>query len=430
MSILLSTLKNLDVRKRPSQTQSPRGSAPELSTNMDETVGLDGEVNFKKEAVAISERLKSQKKRRTLFRLSLILMLIVGGIFIGGKPLYFRITSTIEPIISKVPFLASALRLTPPPVIPIIMETPPAKPSTPPATETLAKAQPSQATTHTEPGQQELPLPESTNLLLDKKLDFLLPPEPNDKLSTPDKAKPEAPIQHKSQGTAANKDSYPTTKVAQDIATTPTKERTHSTSTSENNVPSEGKKKTTRSAHAPKDRDATSEQAATPPALPTSAAQTTDVAKKGTPPPPKETQASTTPELTEVEAQQHLQGTQALEQARQALASGDIFRADSSLAKVDTLMRDREDYLATLAALEHRRGAHHRALGIYQRLLLRDPSRSQWLLGMALAQDRLGQGREALDTYRKTVTGHQLTGEALGFVLERIDFLTRQAAQQ
>ncbi|MBF0435917.1 MAG: hypothetical protein HQL77_11170 [Magnetococcales bacterium] len=401
MSLLLSSLKNLDLRKRLSQTQS----TPQPSIDVDETIRLDGEVDFKKEAVVIGERLHNQNNRKIIFRLSLLLVLILGAVFIGGKPLFHKLSNTMEPVVSKIELLVSSLGHTPPPAN---MGTPPAKPS-PVPTETLAKAAPSQTTIHAETSPQDLPNPENTNLLLDKKLDFLLPPETVDKHTPPAKAKPDA---HAPAGEQAHAPvNKATTQATQGVAAPPTKERTRPTTNKENNLHADGKKKTEHNTSSRQVPDAVQ----SPPApLPTKEAQI--------PAPP--------PELTEVKAQQHLQSMQALEQARQALASGDIFRADSWLNKVDVLMRDREDYLATLAALEHRRGAHHRALGIYQRLLLRDPSRSQWLLGLALAQDRLGQGGEALGTYRKSIAGQQLTGEALGFVLGRIDFLTRQAAQQ
>ncbi|MBF0139996.1 MAG: hypothetical protein HQL74_06930 [Magnetococcales bacterium] len=406
MSLLLSSLKNLDLRKRLSQTQS----TPQPSIDVDETIRLDGEVDFKKEAIVIGERLHNQNNRKTIFRLTLLLVLILGAVFIGGKPLFYKFSNTMEPIVGKIGLLASALGLIPPPAG---VEMPSVKPATPVLPEPTAEAQSSQVAIHKETGAQELPAPENTNLLLDKKLDFLLPPEPVDKHQTPAKAKPDAHAPPGEQAQAPTKASPPATQAAQGVAAAPaTRERTRPAANPESNTHAERKKKTERNAAAPQPVQNAAQ--ALPPVPPTQEVQT--------PAPPLE--------LTEVKTQQHLQSIQALEQARQALASGDIFRADSSLAKVDALMRDREDYLATLAALEHRRGAHHRALGIYQRLLLRDPSRSQWLLGLALAQDRLGQGGEALGTYRKTIAGHQLTGEALGFVLGRIDFLTRQAAQQ
>ncbi|MBF0421590.1 MAG: hypothetical protein HQL73_01210 [Magnetococcales bacterium] len=133
-----------------------------------------------------------------------------------------------------------------------------------------------------------------------------------------------------------------------------------------------------------------------------------------------------TPQLSESAGQQRSRDLQALSQARDALALGDIFRADTWLTQVGPAIREQDDYLTTLAALEHRRGAHHRALALYKKLLIRHPDRSAWLLGQALAQDRLGMIADALASYRRTLEKEPLPNDALRYVLGRIDVLSKQ----
>jgi len=126
-----------------------------------------------------------------------------------------------------------------------------------------------------------------------------------------------------------------------------------------------------------------------------------------------------------LKAEESIQSLRALALARQALASGDIFRADAELAKVDPAMHEESDYLGTLAALESRRGAAHRAIGLYQQLTLREPLLSQWWLGLAIAHDRMNHGADALRAYRRALHDTHLTNDAVDFILGRITLLER-----
>lgn len=430
MSRLLNALSDLDARKRLSGELSLETDTTDSSVHKpfeeipfpsmeDEIPVKETQSNqFKdhqpKEHPPHTAKIKGKQPLSKMLPVLMILTLVAAAFW--WRPLWPTLPELKQTVSTHIPYLASwlgspAAKPVPPPAV--VLADKPSVPATLAATGASSpkESQPQVITVQQPKPEPTLlftqasPIPPGTPgieaMLADKALDFFLP-NANDKPITPKQHHPDVSSEEKQPKLSADALPQPAT------VKSPTGKSAHPDTSKQAGKQRDHSAGIRNQASHPDPQDEKSIQQPPSPA-------TKANAKAPTPP----------PEGITLESEEHAKSLQALILARRALASGDIFQADAQLAKVDISMREESDYLGTLAALETRRGAAHRSIGLYQQLTLRNPLLSQWWLGLAIAHDRMNHGSEALRAYRRTLHDVNLTHEAMDFILGRITILER-----
>ncbi|MBF0421591.1 MAG: hypothetical protein HQL73_01215 [Magnetococcales bacterium] len=220
MSTILSSLRKLDARGGTTSQESMPAFADAVAQPPDHA-----EIDFQRESAMLNARMAQEKRRQTRLRVTLLVLLIGGGAVLQGQALWLKVSGFLEPLSARFPILASLISSSTaalskpepswPASIPAVKgETDPA--SQPPAGPPLSGAgDPSQSSPQvpavmetrripqesgasSKPQTPALPtsgfsdatVPQTGNgLALDKRLDFLLPPETNDHRPNAGKAK-------------------------------------------------------------------------------------------------------------------------------------------------------------------------------------------------------------------------------------------------
>lgn len=110
---------------------------------------------------------------------------------------------------------------------------------------------------------------------------------------------------------------------------------------------------------------------------------------------------------------------------RLLLETGDARRAAVVLAKQPPAVRDDPAYTALLAAAWQQSGQPAQAAAAYQALLRHDSTVAQWWLGLAVAQQALGEKANALTSFRRARAAGGLAAGVLAYVDERIATLEK-----
>lgn len=87
------------------------------------------------------------------------------------------------------------------------------------------------------------------------------------------------------------------------------------------------------------------------------------------------------------------------------------------------------DYYALLAVLYRGAGKHAQAARIYEQMLKLRPAVAAWWMGLALAQDAMGESDQALSAYQRAQRAGGLNSEVLHYVQSRIAALTPSALE-
>lgn len=108
---------------------------------------------------------------------------------------------------------------------------------------------------------------------------------------------------------------------------------------------------------------------------------------------------------------------------RLLLEAGQAQRAVDVLARQPPSLRRDPNYTALLAAAWQQAGQPAQAAAAYQALLQHDPGQAQWWLGLAVAQQSLDQGPQALASFRRARAAGGLTSGVLAYIDQRIEAL-------
>ncbi len=110
--------------------------------------------------------------------------------------------------------------------------------------------------------------------------------------------------------------------------------------------------------------------------------------------------------------------------ARILADQGDIVNAVAVLERARPTVAADSEYYALLAALYQQLEKHAQAAQVYQQILLRNPGAAHWWMGLALAQEAMGETTRALDAFQRAQRAGGLSDEVLKYIQARIVALT------
>jgi len=110
--------------------------------------------------------------------------------------------------------------------------------------------------------------------------------------------------------------------------------------------------------------------------------------------------------------------------ARILVDQGDIVNAVAVLERARPTVAADPEYYALLAALYQQLEKHAQAAQVYQQILLRHPGTAHWWMGLALAQEAMGETTRALDAFQRAQRAGGLDGAVLKYIQTRIVALT------
>ena len=93
------------------------------------------------------------------------------------------------------------------------------------------------------------------------------------------------------------------------------------------------------------------------------------------------------------------------------------------LKPIDPNVEDNSEYLELKASAATKLGLFPEAANLYERLANHSPEQSRWWLGLAIALDKQGNVRDALEAYLRATELQQLPGSVTEFVNKRIAVL-------
>lgn len=93
------------------------------------------------------------------------------------------------------------------------------------------------------------------------------------------------------------------------------------------------------------------------------------------------------------------------------------------LKPIDPNVEDNSEYLELKASAATKLGLFPEAANLYERLASHSPEQSRWWLGLAIALDKQGNVRDALEAYLRATELQQLPGSVTEFVNKRIAVL-------
>jgi len=110
--------------------------------------------------------------------------------------------------------------------------------------------------------------------------------------------------------------------------------------------------------------------------------------------------------------------------ARILIDQGDVVTAVAILERARPTVVSDLEYYALLAALYRQVESPAQAARIYQQILLKRPGMATWWMGLALAQDDMGENTLALNAFLRAQRAGGLGGEVLKYIQTRIAVLT------
>ncbi len=110
--------------------------------------------------------------------------------------------------------------------------------------------------------------------------------------------------------------------------------------------------------------------------------------------------------------------------ARILVDQGDIVNAVAVLERARPAVAADSEYYALLAALYQQLEKHAQAAQVYRQILLRNPGAAHWWMGLALAQEAMGETTHALDAFQRAQRAGGLGDEVLKYIQARIMALT------
>jgi len=114
--------------------------------------------------------------------------------------------------------------------------------------------------------------------------------------------------------------------------------------------------------------------------------------------------------------------------ARILTDQGDVVIAVAVLEQARPAVASDPEYHALLAAVYRQVGKHAQAARIYQQILLQRPAMASWWMGLALAQDAMGETTIALDAFQRAQRIGGLGSEVLKYIQTRIIALTSEVS--
>ena len=114
--------------------------------------------------------------------------------------------------------------------------------------------------------------------------------------------------------------------------------------------------------------------------------------------------------------------------ARILVDQGDTVAAIAVLERASPAVASDSEYHALLAALYQQVAKYAQAARIYQQILSQRPEIAQWWMGLALAQDAMGEASFALDAFQRAQRAGGLSDVVLKYVQARIIALTPVAS--
>jgi len=109
--------------------------------------------------------------------------------------------------------------------------------------------------------------------------------------------------------------------------------------------------------------------------------------------------------------------------ARILVDQGDLVNAVMVLERARPAVAVDPEYYALLAALYQQWEKYAQAAKVYQQILLQHPEIAQWWMGLALAQDAMGETTHALNAFQRAQRAGGLGGEVLKYIQTRITAL-------
>lgn len=112
--------------------------------------------------------------------------------------------------------------------------------------------------------------------------------------------------------------------------------------------------------------------------------------------------------------------------ARIYTSEGKISEALLILQSEKPFIEDEPEYHAFMAALLNRQNRYQEALNIYKKLVQINPHESSWWFGLAIAEDKLGQVKDAKLSYLKAAAEGRLNPQAQAYLQNRISVLQEE----
>ncbi len=106
--------------------------------------------------------------------------------------------------------------------------------------------------------------------------------------------------------------------------------------------------------------------------------------------------------------------------ARLLLAADKKQQAKNWLLKSTPPLLTHINYYGLLAGIDNQLGDYQASQTLYQRLVKQQPGHGPWLLGLALAQQKMGNKVAAKTTYVQAVTAAGLSGRARAFIQQQL----------
>ena len=110
--------------------------------------------------------------------------------------------------------------------------------------------------------------------------------------------------------------------------------------------------------------------------------------------------------------------------ARILVDQGDVNEALLVLERARPTVSADPEYHALMAALYRQEKKHAQAALIYQQILMQRPGVASWWMGLALAQDAMGERAQALNAFQRAQRAGGLSAQVLQYVQSRITALT------
>ncbi|MCF6338392.1 MAG: tetratricopeptide repeat protein [Gammaproteobacteria bacterium] len=110
--------------------------------------------------------------------------------------------------------------------------------------------------------------------------------------------------------------------------------------------------------------------------------------------------------------------------ARILVDQSDIVNAVAVLERARPTVAADPEYYALLAALYQQLEKYAQAAQVYQQILLRHPGTAHWWMGLALAQEAMGETTRALDAFQRAQRAGGLSAAVLKYIQTRIVALT------
>ncbi|OGT37833.1 MAG: hypothetical protein A3F12_02020 [Gammaproteobacteria bacterium RIFCSPHIGHO2_12_FULL_38_14] len=112
--------------------------------------------------------------------------------------------------------------------------------------------------------------------------------------------------------------------------------------------------------------------------------------------------------------------------ARALTMQGHDHAALIALGSIADIAGNNSTYIELLASIQASLGHYADAIPLYQALLHQDPSNDRWLVGLAVADEHIGQNAAALTAYQKANATGQLPLNLQSFVTDRMRALGGQ----